>query len=271
MSDNGAMSESNSVYVPPAMPAQPLTAPVEIIEADAMVEVPKAKAVKSAPKWEIDARDRLRAAVRRFSKPLQDLVARDANEGDTRLLVTDFLCDAFGYDKYAELTTEYQVKGEFADYGVRLDKQLVAFIEVKRCTTKLGPKHLRQVTAYAVNEGVEWMWLTNGACWDVYHLTGGLPIQIDLALEIDLLADEPMATKIDALFYLTRESFRRRQMDELWQAKRATAPASLTAVLLSEPCLDAIRKELRRQTGQNLEPAELARHLRAGVIRPELG
>jgi predicted type IV restriction endonuclease len=137
------------------MPAQALTAPVEIIESDVMVEVPKSKAAKSAPKWEPDARDRLRAAVRRFSKPLQDLVARDANEGDTRLLVTDFLCDAFGYDKYAELTTEYQVKGEFADYGVRLDKQLVAFIEVKRCTTKLGPKHLRQVTAYAVNEGVE--------------------------------------------------------------------------------------------------------------------
>ena len=160
-------------------------------------------------------------------KPLQDLVARDANEGDTRLLVTDFLCDAFGYDKYEELTTEYQVKGEFADYGVRLDKQLVAFIEVKRCTTKLSAKHLRQVTSYAVNEGVEWMWLTNGACWHVYHLTGGLPIQVDLALEIDLLADEPVTSKVDALFYLTRESFRRRQMDELWQAKRATSPTSL--------------------------------------------
>ena len=30
----------------------------------------------------------LRAAIRRYSKPLADLVARDANEGDTRLLVT---------------------------------------------------------------------------------------------------------------------------------------------------------------------------------------
>jgi hypothetical protein len=31
---------------------------------------------------------RLRAAIHRYSKPLADLVARDANEGDTRLLVT---------------------------------------------------------------------------------------------------------------------------------------------------------------------------------------
>jgi hypothetical protein len=45
---------------------------------------------------ETEARERLKAAVRRFSKPLSDLVARDANEGDTRLLVTDFLCEGFG-------------------------------------------------------------------------------------------------------------------------------------------------------------------------------
>jgi hypothetical protein len=66
------------------------------------------------------------------SATVADLVARDANEGDTRLLVTDFLCDGPGFDKYADLTTEYQVKGEFADYGLRIDRGLVAFIEVKR-------------------------------------------------------------------------------------------------------------------------------------------
>jgi len=37
------------------------------------------------------ARDRLKAAIRRYGKPPADLVARDGNEGDTRLLVTDFL------------------------------------------------------------------------------------------------------------------------------------------------------------------------------------
>jgi hypothetical protein len=46
---------------------------------------------RSAPKWETEAQNRLRNAIRRFSRPMADLVARDANEGDTRLLVTDFL------------------------------------------------------------------------------------------------------------------------------------------------------------------------------------
>src|SRR3954462_6387928 len=83
------------------------------------------KSQAAAPKWEIAARERMKGAIKRFSKPLADLVARDANEGDTRLLVTDMLCDGFGFDKYSELTTEYRVKGEFADYGIRLDKELI--------------------------------------------------------------------------------------------------------------------------------------------------
>lgn len=135
--------------------------------------VPLLSPAKVRPKWETAALERVKSAVKKFNKPLADLMTRDANEGDTRLLVTDFLCEGLGYDKYADLTTEYAVRGEFADYGVRIDKELVAFIEVKRIGTKLGIKHLRQVQMYAVNEGVEWMVLTNGAEWHAYHLTGG--------------------------------------------------------------------------------------------------
>ncbi|WP_214107268.1 type I restriction enzyme HsdR N-terminal domain-containing protein [Acrocarpospora catenulata] len=224
---------------------------------------------RSAPKWESDARDRIRTAIRRFSKPLADLVARDANEGDTRLLVTDFLCEGLGYDKYEDLTTEYQVKGEFADYGIRIEKQLVAFIEVKRCSQKLGLRHLRQVQMYAVNEGVEWMILTNGQVWQVYHLTGGLPVEIDLAMEVDLLGSDSPAAKADALFYLSKDAFKRRLIDELWKARAATSPKALAQVLLSEVVLDAIRKEVRRQTGHNAEAKDLARILREDVLRPE--
>jgi Type I restriction enzyme R protein N terminus (HSDR_N) len=90
-----------------------------------------------------------------------------------------------------DLTTEYGVRGEFADYGIPIpiDKQLVAFVEVKRVATKLSARHLRQIEMYAVNEGVEWMVLTNGREWRAYHLSGGLPVEVDLALEVDLLAD----------------------------------------------------------------------------------
>lgn len=224
---------------------------------------------RSGPKWEADARDRVKATIRKFSKPLADLVARDANEGDTRLFVTDFLCEALGFDKYEDLTTEYQVKGEFADYGIRIDKQLVAFIEVKRCTTRLNEKHLRQVQLYAVNEGVEWVILTNGVAWEAWHLTAGLPVSLDLALKVDLADGGSASAKAKDLFYLTKESLKRRQIDELWKSKRATSPASLACALLAPVVLDSLRKELRRSTGQNTSPDELARLLRETVLRPE--
>lgn len=230
---------------------------------------PKTPARPTMPKWEATARERMKGAIKKFSKPLADLVARDANEGDTRLLVTDMLCDGFGFDKYSELTTEYRVKGEFADFGIRLDKDLLAFLEVKRVATKLAAKHLRQVESYAVNEGVEWVILTSGVVWQVYHITGGLPIVIDLALEVDLLSDESPQQKANRLYYLTKESLRRRQIDELWKAKRATSPKSLASVLCSDTVIGVIRKELRRVTGQNVNTAEVSKLLKETVLRPE--
>jgi hypothetical protein len=246
---------------------EPETTTVVAGDASATVaEAAKKPKARSAPKWETEARDRLKGAIRRFSKPLADLLARDANEGDTRLLVTDFLCDGLGFDKYAHLTTEYQV--EFADYGLRIDSELVAFIEVKRVATKLSTRHLRQVEMYAVNEGIEWIILTNGAVWQVYHITGGLPVVIDLALEVDLLGDEPPAHKVNQLFYLSRESLNKRQIDELWKARRATSPASLAQVLVSDPVAEAIRKELWRQTGHRVDTAEIVRLVSDTLLRP---
>jgi len=230
---------------------------------------PKRPSARQMPKWEADARGRVRAAVRRFARPLADLIARDANEGDTRLLVTDFLCDGLGYDKYEDLTTEYQVKGEFADYGVRIAKQLVAFIEVKRCTTRLGAKHLRQVEMYAVNEGVEWMILTNGQVWQVWHLTPGMPVELDMALEVDLLGDGGPAQKADVLFHLSKEAFKRHVIEDLWRVKAATSAKSLGLVVTSDAVIDQIRKELRRQTGHNMDAADLCDLIKSSVLRPE--
>lgn len=261
----------NDPYLGESAPLPVVTPPVVVSGDEAPLTAPSAAKPSGprVPKWETTAHERVKTSLRRYAKPLADLLGRDANEGDTRLLVTDILEYALGFDKYADLTTEYGVKGEFADYGIRIDKELLAFVEVKRVSTKLAAKHLRQVEMYAVNEGVEWMILTNGVEWRAYHLAGGLPVQIDLALDVNLLGDETPTQKADQLFYLTRESFKRRQIDELWRAKQATSPRSLAKVLGSEQVVAAARKELRRTTGQNVKAAEIARLLRETVIRPE--
>jgi hypothetical protein len=72
---------------PPRTPTPP---PVVYEDEPTLNKPAKEAARRGGPKWETEARDRLRSAIRKFGKPLNDLLARDANEGDTRLLVTDF-------------------------------------------------------------------------------------------------------------------------------------------------------------------------------------
>ena len=218
-------------------------------EITVVAKIKPAAAAAKGPKWEAEAHADVKAAVKKFAKPLQDLLTRDANEGDTRLLITDMLCEGLGYDKFRDLTTEYMVKQDFADYGVRIDKQLVAFIEVKRVSQKLNERHLRQVQMYAVNEGVEWMILTNGQVWRAYHLTGGLPVIVNLAFEVDLLGPESLEEKAEKMFFLHREALKRRRIDELWKHRAATAPDALLDIILSDTVLDTIRKEVKRNTG----------------------
>lgn len=230
---------------------------------------PKPPTVKTAPKWETETKDRIRGEIRKCQKSLTDLAARNANEANTRMFITDFLSDALGYNKLDDLDTEFRVRGDFADYGIRIDQQLVAFLESKRVTTKLNTKHLHQVQLYAVNEGVEWIILTNGIEWQVYHITLGLPVVLDLALVVDLLGPDTANKKADLLFYISKEALKKRLIDELWQAKAATSPKNLAAALLSEKMLVELRREVRRMTGHNSSEADLARLLKETVIRPE--
>lgn len=224
------------------------------------------------PVWEENARASIKTGIRRFSKPLADLVTRDANEGDTRLLITDFLCEALGYDKFEDLTTEYAVRYEFADYGVRINKQLTAFIEVKRAAQQLSQKHLRQVETYAVKEGLEWLILTNGQHWQVYHVTAatGRQVQTELLFEVDLLGDESPARKTDKLFYIHREALKKNAIAEEWRRRAATSPAAIARALLSKTVLDAVRKEIRATTKFNADVDDLAAVVRAEVLKPGL-
>ncbi|HEU4509093.1 MAG TPA: hypothetical protein VFR78_12680 [Pyrinomonadaceae bacterium] len=86
---------------------------------------------------------------------------------------------------------------------------------------------------------------------------------------MDLFGEETLAQKANQLYYLTKESLKRRQIDALWQAKRATSPRSLAGVLRSDNVVMAIRKELRRTTGQSVTDEEVVRLLNETVLRPE--
>jgi predicted type IV restriction endonuclease len=195
-----------------------------------------------------------------LNKPTLLLKEKDALEADTRHLVTDILVDALGYDKYENLTAEFAVKGDFADYGIRIDKQLEAFIEVKRISQKLSPSHLRQVESYALKEGVQWAILTNAQVWQAYHVTPvkGQQSEVTLIFEVDIL-DETLkpSAKTELLFLISKEGLSKGRLAEYLSAQNAVSPKTLKPILLSEDVLVAVRKEIKKKTKHNIDLKDL--------------
>lgn len=223
----------------------------------------------SAPQWEVETRERLVAAVDRFSAPLADLVEREANEGDIQILVADFLNYALNFSKYGELTTEYRTSGGSVDYGILIDNELFAFVEVKPSGQNLDTRNLRQARTQAVDEDVAWVVLTNGRVWQVYHLGDGEASNTQRILDVDLLDEEDPAAAVDMLFHLTKEAVQHGRLAELHAWREALAPAALADALRSEPVLNAVRAELRDRTGHKGhvgDVGEVSRKLSSEVI-----
>jgi predicted type IV restriction endonuclease len=212
------------------------------------------------PKWEEKARERVSQAIKRFRPVLEQLRARDVVEADTRHLVTDILCEMLGYDKYEDLTAEYSVKGEYADYGIRLNKQIEAFVEVKRISTQLKSAHLRQVESYALKEGVEWAILTNAQVWQVYRLELRAGEKSDplLVFEVDLLSEESkLAEKVSKMFLLTKEGLSKGRLTEHMKMQDALSDRTLKPILISNEVVEAVRKAVRSKTKQNVDASEV--------------
>ena len=51
------------------------------------------------------AEERINTGLKRFQPILASAKARDVNESDTVVIVTDLLQEIFGYDKYSEITS----------------------------------------------------------------------------------------------------------------------------------------------------------------------
>jgi predicted type IV restriction endonuclease len=233
---------------------------VSDIESPAPVETSTANTKPATPKWEATARERISGVLKKIGKSIEALKARDAVEADTRLLVTDVLCDMLGFDKYEDLTAEYQVKGEFADYGVRVDKQLVAFVEIKRITQKLNATHLRQVESYALKNGVTWAILTNAQTWQVYNIqsSSGEQAETSLVFEVDLLDPSVKPKdKVQSLLAISREGFAKGLIDGAWRQRFVSSPKALKPVILSKSVIEEIRKELWRQQRTKVDADQL--------------
>lgn len=191
--------------------------------------------------------ERLIAGIKRYQPILESARTRDVGETDTVTIIKDMLADVFGYDKYAELTSEYAIRGTYCDLAIKLDGKLTTLIEVKAVGIDLKDPHVKQAVDYAANQGVDWVLLTTGVRWCVYHVYFTKPIQHELVVDIDFSKLNARSEEdLDLLYLWCKEGWQRSALGEFHAQKQALSKFFLGAVVLSDPTLDVIRRELRR-------------------------
>jgi hypothetical protein len=219
--------------------------------------------------------DRISAQIKKYIPILSQALKKDLNEADTSSIIRNMLCDVLGYNSVTDITAEKAIKGAKADLAVVVDGTVRFLIEVKAVGISLKDKHVRQVVDYGANQGTDWVLLTNGVIWKLYKIHFGQPIGEYLLCEIDVLNATPKSAKfaelIECFGNLSREYFSKDTMNAYFEQKRLTSKFAVAAVLLSEPMLNEVRRELRRMSPHlKIEVEDLETLLTNEVIKREL-
>jgi hypothetical protein len=215
--------------------------------------------------------ERLVSGLKRFQPILSSAKARDVNESDTSMIVTDLLAEICGYDKYSEVTRELCIRGTFCDLATRIEGKFQMLIEVKAIGLELKDGHVKQAVDYAANQGIEWVALTNGHLWKVFRVLFTKPLDAELVLDIDLLTLNPKsAADLENLYLITRESMLKSGLYAYHDHLQATNKFYLAAIVLSDPVLHTVRRELQRLSDVKVEVEELREALKQEVIKRDV-
>lgn len=215
--------------------------------------------------------ERIRSALKRFAPVLQAQRDRDVSEADTVTLVKDLFSELLGFDKYAELTSEHQIRSTFCDLAVRLEDKLRLLVEVKAIGIALNDRHVKQAVDYAANQGVDFVVLTNAIQWRLYQVVFKKPIDSRLITEFDLLSlDAKSDAALELVYLLSREGMLKGAIQEFSERKQATSRFILASLLVNdEDVVNAIRRELRKITDMLVAPETIVQVLRQEVIKRE--
>lgn len=193
--------------------------------------------------------ERLVAGLKRFQPVLASAKARDVNESDTVIIITDMLAEVFGYDKYSEITSEHSIRGTYCDLAIKLDGVLRLLIEVKAIGLDLKEQYIKQAIDYAANQGTDWVALTNGDLWRVYKVTFDKPIGSELVMEFTLSQLNPKEEgDLESLFRVSKEGWQKSALGDFHEQRQALSRFFLGAVVVTDPVLDVVRRELRRMS-----------------------
>lgn len=205
------------------------------------------------------------AKLRKFADVFKAARERNDNESNTVMILIKFFEEVFGYDPLSgEITKEIPVKERFCDFAIVLGAKTddgkpkpEFLVEAKAAGVKnLSEKHIAQAYNYASRAPVNWVLLTNGLEWQLYHLTFDQKAGItpDLVFELDYLSDLESDPEFlwDKLSVLTKNNVRAKGLETHYEVTQLLSAKTIVNILLGEEVLMKIRQELNRKAPTRL-------------------
>ena len=206
-------------------------------------------------------------ALRGYRKKYLRKEFADVDESATRLMVNSFLCDVLGYKELVDVKTEYRIKDTYADYVIQTKRKKNFIVEVKSIQIDLNKKHLRQSMEYAVNEGIDWIILTNGRQFQVYRVLFEKPVRHELFFDFDL-SDLKQINKISqSMVYLTKKSVLKNELDQLWKRQAEISPDKLAKIIYQDTFIKVLRREMKKLTKLHYSDEELQTALHQLIVK----
>ncbi len=220
----------------------------------------------------------VRRAILNARKMIEAVAKADGNEAETRRRVERIFGSLMGYDVLKHISREHAVHGvgdtEYCDFAIQLAYEETSkpdvLVELKRVNIDLASKHLKQAASYAINIGCEWVLLTNGKEWKLYHISFTQPPQTKLLDSWNLINDDLiiLAKKFNLICY---KNIKRGGLERLWEKSNVLTAHNMLKVILSEDSIKLIRRGLKKATDVTVSPEEIVGAVRRMLNEAALG
>ena len=195
--------------------------------------------------------------LQKYVAVFRDARDRNANESDTVMYLIEFFKEVLEYDPLrGEISKEVAIKDRYCDFAIKLGEEIVFLVEAKSAGIKsLSMKHIEQASNYASHSGLEWILLTSGVEWRLYHLTFATGIEAEIVFQVSLLEDFDKNSEHiwDLLGLLRKDMVKEDSLSRYWEQKKVLSPKTVIKVLLGLPVLLRVRQELNRESPARLE------------------
>ena len=176
------------------------------------------------------------------------------NEEEVRRWCIDVLRSGMGYSD-DQIETEFKIMGQRVDIAIKIKGVVCLVIECKAATVKLNDACVLQASRYAVGLGAEWAAVTNGHCWQLYHVTPstGIEPEIQQIFDVSILDEDGISEEdSDNLYLLTEQAMTSGETKEVFHQQNCLSFERILEALKSEDVMVAISKKVEESYKKNM-------------------